>query len=358
MRVVEPDAMSDPAIERLVMEYSTAAASSGDTRSSRQARKAVAGFVRNSAITTDEHILAVAKLGRSRWVLTTESLFDEREGKYGCVFDLFDCSVALDGAVVSVADGPDHRELTFSDGAERVSLPATNQLASERARRFFDLATRAQSDLRRAEGFGELDHDATGSEFDPAAIPAEETDTRQVRNRSRFDVSIPLDDEAGLMPGETPLLAQQLVAVDGYRYADVPVDELCDNLELIEDYGEHAGADLVVGTSWHSVLGDDPSRDAASDVELGLLFLLHRNESIGGDEILEHLRKFWIEGDPVDEMEIAGSTVLSLDNPTRPDSRYTYTWTSDDVTGVIDGADRQRIERWLNAYLALLPDDD
>jgi hypothetical protein len=33
--VLEPDAMSDPAIERLVNEYTTAAASSGDKRSDR-----------------------------------------------------------------------------------------------------------------------------------------------------------------------------------------------------------------------------------------------------------------------------------------------------------------------------------
>lgn len=145
--------MSDPAIERLINEYAAAAASSGYKRSSRQARKAVAGLVKHSAITTDERILGVVKLGRSRWVLTSESLFDEREGKYGCVFDLFDCSIALDGDVVSVADGPDHRELTFSDGAEHVVPPATNQLASERARRFFDLLKRAQADFRRHESF-------------------------------------------------------------------------------------------------------------------------------------------------------------------------------------------------------------
>ena len=146
--MIEPDSMSDPAIERLVNEYATAAASSGYTRSSRQARKTVEGFVKNSVITTDERILGVVKLGRSRWVLTTESLFDEREGKYGLVFDLFDCSFALDKAVVSVVDGPDHRSLTFSDGAEHVSLPATHQPASERARRFFDLATQ----IGRASG--------------------------------------------------------------------------------------------------------------------------------------------------------------------------------------------------------------
>ena len=151
--VIEPDVMSDPAIERLINEYATAAASSGYKRSSRQARKAVAGFVKNSVITTDERILGVVCLGRSRWVLTTESLFDEREGKYGCVFDLFDCSIALDREVVSVVDGPDHRELRFSDGAEHVAPPATNQLASERARRFFDLVKRAQADFRRHESF-------------------------------------------------------------------------------------------------------------------------------------------------------------------------------------------------------------
>ena len=151
--MIEPDMMSDPAIERLINEYAAAAASSGYKRSSRQARKAVAGLVKHSAITTDERILGVVKLGRSRWVLTSESLFDEREGKYGCVFDLFDCSIALDGDVVSVADGPDHRELTFSDGAEHVVPPATNQLASERARRFFDLLKRAQADFRRHESF-------------------------------------------------------------------------------------------------------------------------------------------------------------------------------------------------------------
>jgi hypothetical protein len=59
----------------------------------------VAGFVKHGVITTDERILGVVELGRSRWVLTTESLFDEREGKYGLVFDLFDCSIALDGKV-------------------------------------------------------------------------------------------------------------------------------------------------------------------------------------------------------------------------------------------------------------------
>ena len=146
--VIEPDVMGDRAIERLINEYATAAASSGCKRSSRQARKAVAGFVKNSVITTDERILGVVKLGRSRWVLTTESLFDEREGKYGCVFDLFDCSIALDGEVVSVVDGPDHRELMFSNGAEHVA-----PLASERARRFFDLVKRAQADFRRHESF-------------------------------------------------------------------------------------------------------------------------------------------------------------------------------------------------------------
>lgn len=145
--------MSDPAIERLINEYATAAASSGCERSSRQARKAVAGMVKNSVITTDEHILGVVNLGRSRWVLTTEALFDEREVKYGCVFDLFDCSIALEGEVVSVVDDLDHRELTFSDGAEHVAPPATNQLASERARHFFDLVKRAQADFRRHESF-------------------------------------------------------------------------------------------------------------------------------------------------------------------------------------------------------------
>jgi len=359
--VLEPDAMSDPAIERLVNEYATAAASCGYKRSSRQARKAVEGFVKNSVITTDERILGVVKLGRSRWVLTTESLFDEREGKYGRVFDLFDCSIALGRGVVSVVDGPDHRELTFSDGAEHVSPPATNQPASERARRFFDLATRAQSDFRQAEGFsesGQLDDAAADLELATAASPHAEPDVRRVRDKSRIAGPAPIDDQAELVPGETPLLAQQLVAVDGFTYADIRVDELCDNLDLIEAYEEHAGADLVVGTSWHPVVVDDASRNKASGVEVGFLFLLHRNETIDGDELLEHLRVFWIEGEPVEELEIAGSTVLLLDNPTRLNSRYTYTWTIDDVSGVIDGANREPIERWLTAYLEELPYDD
>jgi hypothetical protein len=161
-----------------------------------------------------------------------------------------------------------------------------------------------------------------------------------------------------LVPDETPLLAQQLVDVDGYRYADIRVDELGDNVELIEDYEEHVGVDLVVGASWHPVVADDLSQKTTSNVEVGLLFLLQRNESIDDGEILEHLRAFWIKGEPVEELEIAGSTVLLHDDPTRLNSRYTYTWTIDDVSGVIDGADRETIERWLTAYLEELPYDD
>ena len=355
--MVEPQAMSDPAIERLAEEYATAAASSGYQRSSRQARKAVAGFVTHHMITADEHILGVVKQGRSRWVLTTESLFDEREGKHGLAFDLYDCSIALDGDVVSVVDGLDRRELTFADGPERLALPGTSQPASERARRFFDLATRAQADFRRAEGFaddGRLDEAA--ADDDLAASPDAAPEVGHVREKAWIADPEP-HDHAELAPGETRLLARQLVDVDGYTYADIRADELADNLELIEDYEEHAGVDLVVGASWHPVVANDHSRNRSSAAEVGFLCVLQRNESTDGGELLEHLRAFWIEGEPVEDLEIAGSQVMVFDNPARPDSRYTYTWISGDVSGVIDGADGVTSETWLTAYLEHLPHD-
>jgi len=114
----------------------------------------VTGLIKDNTITSDENILGVVDPGRRRWVLTNESLFDEREGKYGIVFDLMECSVALEGYVVRLVDetyDTEVRELIFEDGAGPVVLPATNHSASDRARSFFDRVIHAQVDRRRHE---------------------------------------------------------------------------------------------------------------------------------------------------------------------------------------------------------------
>jgi hypothetical protein len=57
---------------------------------------------------------------------------------------------------------------------------------------------------------------------------------------------------------------------------------------------------------------------------------------------------------PLEQIEIAGITVQVTEQPSRPMSRYWYSWVVDDVSGVIDGATREPVERWLTLYLELV----
>lgn len=56
---------------------------------------------------------------------------------------------------------------------------------------------------------------------------------------------------------------------------------------------------------------------------------------------------------PIDRLEIAGVPVFVFGDPSSDDSRFTYQWLDHGIQGFIDGADREPIERWVRAYLAI-----
>ncbi len=207
----------------------------------------------------------------------------------------------------------------------------------------------------RAEAFaetGRLDDAAADLELALLASPDVAPQVQQLRDKYGIPGPEAAGDQVALAAGETPLLAQQLVDVDGYNYVDVRTEELDYQLALINDYQTYiVGADLFDGASWHSVVADDPSQNTVSDIEVGFLLLVQGTEPLDHDHFVEHVRTFWLSGEPLAELDIGGADVLVFENPDKPDSRYFYTWVINEVGGVFDGADREPLERWLTAFL-------
>jgi tetratricopeptide (TPR) repeat protein len=218
----------------------------------------------------------------------------------------------------------------------------------------------AQMLVLRAEAFAELGRldDATADlQLAMQVSPYADPDVQQVADKFGILGFEPVDHQVDLAAGETPPLAQLLVGVDGYTYVDIRAAEINDHLRLVQEYEDSIGDDLVIGTSWHPVVAQDPSQNTASNAEVGFLMLLQRSPSTDHDQLIDHVQEFWLTGDLLEEFRIDGVDVRIFENPDQPNSRYVYTWETDAISAVLDGADREPIERWLTAYLEVLTSD-
>ncbi len=154
---------------------------------------------------------------------------------------------------------------------------------------------------------------------------------------------------------ETPSIVANLVPVPGYCYVDISKGETEMIIAALENVERNVGIDdLFASASAHAVVAWDPHQNTAhagSGKETGFLVLYAFTNAppAGIDEQLATATS----GLPVAKtLDIAGTWVFRLDDPRSEDSRYFYTWLRHGVQGVIDGADRAPLEKWLRRYLA------
>jgi len=169
-------------------------------------------------------------------------------------------------------------------------------------------------------------------------------------------IDLSTDHQTELMVGEDASVARYLVPVDGYHYVDDAEVNVERVLDLTTAANEDYGSDFFGAVALHGVVADDESQNTARAwngvMEVGFLVLTHLNEPVpyGVD------RRFLTGqygAEPIDRLDISGFPVFVFGNPDRPDSRFTYLWLEHGVQGYFDGADRQPLERWLHAYLAI-----
>lgn len=165
-----------------------------------------------------------------------------------------------------------------------------------------------------------------------------------------------VDHQTSLAEGETAGIASQLVEVPGYRYEDVSAEEVEGLLDIMRRDLAPLGDDPIRAASFHSVVADDDSlntADGSTGPELGFFRLLEFRSSPPADLAAEVARLGTSGLDEIDQLEVDGTEVVVFEDPESIDSRYTLTWLRHGVQGVIDGATRAPLERWVQEYLAI-----
>ena len=154
-----------------------------------------------------------------------------------------------------------------------------------------------------------------------------------------------------LSSGETTLITRHLVEVEGYFYVNATVPEIVGVANSLEATEAQTKADIFAGFSLHSVVAEDPSQNTTQG-QVGFLQLFQFNAPIpyGLDE---DLARFSTPGSLIDRLDISHVPVFLFDDPTHPTSRFHYVWVEHGIQGVIDGSDRETLERWLTAFLAI-----
>lgn len=164
------------------------------------------------------------------------------------------------------------------------------------------------------------------------------------------------DHQSDLAVGETALLTQFLVPVDGYRYIDEPSSKYEDVLATFDANDAELEGDLFGAVSLHGVVADDPSQNTAQrwdrNWEVGYLALVQFNEVLpsGSDQ---QLAEWSFGGEAIEQLDVGGVKVFVFEDPESPDSRFFYSWLEHGVQGIIDGADREPLERWVRSYLMI-----
>lgn len=163
------------------------------------------------------------------------------------------------------------------------------------------------------------------------------------------------DHQSALAIGETPFITRFLVPVDGYRYVNDHGGAYENVMKRNDAWEAEIGRDFFGAISLHSVVAGDDSQNTArawnGDSEVGYLVLEQLVEPVpyGVDD---QLATAMGGRPPLDRMKMSGVPVFVFENPASTDSRFTYVWVNHGVVGFIDGADREPLERWLDAYLA------
>jgi hypothetical protein len=163
------------------------------------------------------------------------------------------------------------------------------------------------------------------------------------------------DHQTNLAQGETAGIASQLVPVPGYRFVDASKAEIEAALAVQNQQAQANGVpNFFRALSLHSVVGDDPTQNTTQNGrEVGFLQLREFNPAppAGSDE---QAAKLSSQGNrQIGRFTVAGTTVYVLEGPSSPDSRYMLAWVRHGVQGVIDGAQRASLEKWVSNYLAI-----
>lgn len=169
------------------------------------------------------------------------------------------------------------------------------------------------------------------------------------------------DHQVELAIGENEFVTRFVVPVDGYRYENDDGGTYEDVGAILEAVEPIIGTDVFGAFSLHSVVGDDPSQNTArarnGDWEVGWLELIQLSEVIpfGADKDWSELAAALAIGDrpyeAIGQLDLSGTAVFVFESPELPDSRFHYAWLDHGVGGILDGADRAPLERWLEAYL-------
>jgi hypothetical protein len=164
------------------------------------------------------------------------------------------------------------------------------------------------------------------------------------------------DHQSDLAVGETALLTQFLVPVDGYRYIDEPSSKYEDVLAMFDAYDAGFDEDVFRAVSLHGVVADDPSQNTAQrwdkKWEVGYLALVEFTEVMPSG-IDQQLAEKSFGGEAIDQLDVGGIKVFVFEDPESPDSRFFYSWLEHGIQGFIDGADREPLERWVRSYLMI-----
>jgi hypothetical protein len=149
-----------------------------------------------------------------------------------------------------------------------------------------------------------------------------------------------LSPHVGMSRMETAALAAELVPVPGFRYADVPADELSGQLDRLPD--------TISSASFHGVVDESTGREAA----FLALTVPPPGDAMHSQAYAERVAKSALSTDTPSPQIMSGQTVWYAEDSSRPASRYQYTWLRHGTVGWVDGPDRTTVETFLAGYFA------
>jgi hypothetical protein len=148
-------------------------------------------------------------------------------------------------------------------------------------------------------------------------------------------------EHSGVSKGEAADLVAELVPVPGFTYTDVPSEERDRELAGVPK--------SVSAASFHAVT------NAASGREVAFLALYvdAPTDAMHSESYALRVAQSNLNNDNPTATDYSGQKVWYAEDPSRPASRYKYTWDRHGTFGWVDGANRKDVEQFLAAYFAV-----
>jgi hypothetical protein len=147
--------------------------------------------------------------------------------------------------------------------------------------------------------------------------------------------------QSHLAKGESEALAALIVDVPAYGgYADAARAE-------VKYASTQLDPTFVSGFSLHRVMDADGK-------EIAFLQLYELSSEFPSDASDTRVLRSFVGQEIAPATTLSRQRVYLLEDPSDPDSRYTYAWRSGDVVTAIDSGSREQLLAWVGAYLMAL----